>query len=151
MENKDIIKALECCKNNEKEETYKYCSECFCGGCELNESEDNCYDVLFGRTIELIKNQQAEIEELKEKRIEDDKLLTDRVDEAINAVIKAHLRYENVLEEHLKTAKTEAYKEVFNKLRKGLKWLPLTVMNERFITEGQINDLEKELTERKEI
>lgn len=144
-ESKDIIKALECCKNNEKEGTCKYCSECFCCECELNESEeDNCYDVLFGRTITLIKNQQAEqkelweernriyeslketnaeleeyrkvyttaqaeIERLKEKCIEDDKLLNDRVTESVNTVSKAHLKYENALEEQLKTSETRAY------------------------------------------
>ena len=123
MESKDIIKALECCKNNEKEETYKYCSECFCGGCELNESEDNCYDVLFGRTIELIKNQQAEIERL----IHNLEAMAVTMRNSANAT------------------KIEAYKEFADRLKENTSTLYSAVG-----IREEVDNLLKELTERKE-
>lgn len=96
-----------------------------------------------------VKSLEAEIEELKEKRIEDDKLLNDRVDEAVNAVIKAHLRYENALEEHLKTAKIEACKEFADKVNENR----LTYFNYIYSDDGFANitnNIYKELTEKKE-
>ena len=54
MNDKDIIKALE------------YCAKRDCADCDLQEGENDCLDVLYGRTINLIKCQQAELELLRE-------------------------------------------------------------------------------------
>ena len=65
MTDNEIIKALECCKKNEKHSTCEYCKECPASWCDLKDNEDNCYDVLYSRSIDLILRQRAEIEKLK--------------------------------------------------------------------------------------
>lgn len=64
-----------------------------------------------------IKELKAEIERLKAKRLEDGKLLNDRVQEAINSVSKANQKYVDALEKafndrtaELQTAKAEIKK-----------------------------------------
>ena len=70
------------------------------------------------------KNEElnAENERLKEKIIEDAKLLNDRVIQSVNAVSKAHLKYEKALEENLKTAKADAIKEFAERLKEYSEW-----------------------------
>ena len=84
-------------------------------------------DIVADRLEELLKNNnrlQVEVDELKEKRAEDEKILNDRVIEAVNAVSNAHQKYIDTLEkalaeskEQLKTAEVTAYKQFAKELR----------------------------------
>ncbi|MBC8597455.1 hypothetical protein [Qingrenia yutianensis] len=86
-----------------------------------------CDDVL-----SLANRQKAEIEELKEKHAEDERVLNDRVQESVNAVSKADQKYICALErsitakdveierllQKLQQAKSEAIKEFAEQLKK---------------------------------
>ena len=66
MTDNEIIKALECCRNNEREDECKYCLSCPMAHCELDEDEElNCMDAVYKRALDLIKQQKAEIEGLQ--------------------------------------------------------------------------------------
>lgn len=66
MTDNEIIKVLECCWKNYKEDTCKYCvGGCPASSCDLTEDEDDCMDVLYRRTINLINRQKAKIERLQ--------------------------------------------------------------------------------------
>ena len=63
MTDNEIIKALECCRNNEREDECKYCLSCPMAHCELDEDEElNCLDAVLKRAIDLINRLEAEIE-----------------------------------------------------------------------------------------
>ena len=68
--------------------------------------------------LDLINRQKAEIERLKAKIVEDDKLLNDRVAEAVNTVNTANQKYVDALEEALKEKATE-----IDRLEKDIKTL----------------------------
>lgn len=105
MTNNEIIKALQRCFIVGSCSGYT--------GCPLKpkrQEDANCIDKLVTNTIDLIKRQQAEIEELKAKRIEDDELLQKRVSEAVNVVDKANQRAIDLLEEIVEDKKAELKK-----------------------------------------
>lgn len=52
--------------DNEIIKAFEYCAKCDCLDCDLLEDENDCLDVLLGRTINRIKCQQAELELLRE-------------------------------------------------------------------------------------
>lgn len=56
MTDNEIIKALECCSNDDDDSG--------CRNCPLGDKYPYCDDVLDGRTIDLINRQKAEIEAL---------------------------------------------------------------------------------------
>ena len=111
-----------------------------------------CDDVL-----SLANRQKAEIEELKEKHAEDERVLNDRVQESVNAVSKADQKYICALErsitakdveierllQKLQQAKSEAIKEFAEQLIRTAdgddEYGTVFVFN--------INDLVKEMTE----
>ena len=55
-------------------------------------------DLLIDEANNIINCQKARIEELQEKSVLDDKLLNDRVQEAVNSVSKANQKYVDALE-----------------------------------------------------
>jgi hypothetical protein len=58
MTDNEIIKALECCRNNAREDECKYCLSCPMAHCELDEDEElNCMDAVLKRAIYLISRQ----------------------------------------------------------------------------------------------
>lgn len=63
------------------------CNECKIRNCKWGTC--NCSQITANAALDLINRQKSEIERLKEKSIVDDKLLNDRVQEAITAVSKA--------------------------------------------------------------
>lgn len=63
------------------------CNECKIRNCKWGTC--NCSQITANAALALINRQKSEIERLKEKSIVDDKLLNDRVQEAIAAVSKA--------------------------------------------------------------
>lgn len=66
MTDNEIIKALECCRNNEREDECKYCLSCPMAHCDLDEDEElNCMEAVLKRAIDIINRQKAEIERLK--------------------------------------------------------------------------------------
>ena len=125
-------------------------------------------DVIKGITIkdilDLINRQKAEVERLQEKSIADDKLLNDRIQEAVNSVSKANQKYVDALEkafndkvQELKTAKAEAVKEFAERLNARMRkdideqgMLPLPYTKKVYDTVRVfINNLVKEMEEEK--
>jgi CRISPR/Cas system-associated endonuclease/helicase Cas3 len=96
MENKEIIKALECCVKND-------CSDCpyreFNGGC-------CCVTALMEDVFELHKNQQAEIERLTK--------------ECGNQSALWSKHYEDIFETAKETIESEAIKEFAERLNEKL-------------------------------
>lgn len=125
LTDKEIIKALECCSNDE------------CSKCPFQDGVCSEKDVM-KNSLDLINRQEAKIERLKEKSREDDKLLNDRVQEAVNAVSEANQKYVDSLEKRIedykhldvilhtaidklaKDLKAEAYKECIEKVKETL-------------------------------
>lgn len=132
MTDNEIVKALECCS---KKGNCKGCP------CYIDYEHTKCLEMKKG-CLDLINRLQAENELLKEKHIEDNKLLNDRVIESVNAVSKAHLRYEKALEEKFKTAKAEAYKEFAERLKH--KAINIGV-NDSVVSKNVIDNLLKEM------
>lgn len=96
--------------------------------------------------VEELNRQKAEIERLKEKAVEDEKLLNDRVIESVNAVSKAHLKYENALEEQIKTTKAEAIKEFATRLLDEYDiWTEYDATEYGYV-DGLVNNLVKKMT-----
>ena len=137
MTDNEIIKALECCSNQMYSCTDKQCRAKTLGNAvdlinrlqaenkDLAETIHNLTiekDALFDKAEEL----KAEIERLQEKSRSDDKLLNDRVQEAVDAVSKTNKKYVDALEKtfndrtaELKNAKSEIeeLKSVINGFR----------------------------------
>ena len=62
MTDEQVIKAFECCTKIEEGSKLELCFECPM----FEEDVDECTASLFGKVLDLIKRQQAEIERLKE-------------------------------------------------------------------------------------
>lgn len=85
------------------------------------------FDIVADRLEELAKENNGlkiKVDEIEEKRAEDDRLLNNRVIESVNAVSNAHLKYIDSLEKalkekatELKTAEDEAYKRFARQIR----------------------------------
>ena len=101
MNDNEIIKALECCRNNAREDECKYCLSCPMAHCELDEDEElNCMDAVPKRAIDLINQQKAENTELQREN--------------------AELQYENLqMIASIKNLKSEAIKEFAERLCEG--------------------------------
>ena len=67
MKDTDIIKALECCRNAERENASKHCLDCPAAQWDipLESEETDCIDSLLTRTLHLVARQKAEIERLQ--------------------------------------------------------------------------------------
>lgn len=63
MTDEQVVKAFECCKKIEEGCSHEYCFECPM----FEEDVDECTASLFGKVLDLIKRQQAEIEDLIER------------------------------------------------------------------------------------
>ena len=137
MEDKEIINALECCRD------FGDCSLCPYDGAVFDDEPD-CAEKLHTDALALINLQKAEIERLREKQAEDEKLLNDRVVESVNAVSQAHLKYENALEEQIKTVKAEAIKEFADRLKKKM-YIPKPYGTTNVVDEYVIDTVVKEI------
>lgn len=162
MTDNEIVKALECCANGS-------CKECPCsvGAYCLAPSDE--------KIIDLINRQKEENERLKNKILEDDRLLNDRVQESINAVCSANQKYVDALEKafndrtaELQTAKAEierlqkyntevAYKHYNDGINDGIKEFA-NRLKDKSLTKwdyhdavdiAEIDNLVKEMTEGK--
>ena len=65
-EYEQVVKALECHRNNEEEDTCKYCKECPAGTWELAEEELTCIQSVYVRAVAIIKLQKDEIADLQD-------------------------------------------------------------------------------------
>lgn len=65
-----VVKAIECHRHNEEEDTCKYCKECPAGTWELAEEELTCIQSVYVRSVAIIKRQEDEIADLLEKYTE---------------------------------------------------------------------------------
>ncbi len=115
----EIMKAFEICYTGDEED---------CLNCPFCDEDGECMDKGDSKLLEevgyLLNRQKAEIERLEEKSRGDDKLLNDRVQEAVNSVSKANQKYVDALEKafnnkvaELKSAKREATKEFAERLK----------------------------------
>lgn len=138
--------------DNEIKGAMYYCRDF--DSCDINCPlfNNDCVSIISKYALDLIKQQQEEIEELKAKIIADDKLLNDRVQEAINSVSKANQKYVDVLEKafndkvaELKTAKSEAIKEFAERLKEKLQWD--VELENKIVFENDIDNLVKEMKE----
>lgn len=142
MTDNEIIKALECCA-----QPISICKEWPCYDSNVPYP---CTDQLKWAALNLIDSQKAEIERLKNKILEDDILLNDRVQEAVNVVSNADQKYIDALEEEinnkiaeLKIAKSEAVKEFAERLKDNLQWD--SGYDDKFTFENDIDVLVKEM------
>lgn len=101
----EIVKALE-----EEIHLAEYVDSDYCCNIEVS---------LLKSTLDYINRQKAEIDRWKEKSIVDDKLLNDRVQEAITTVSKANQKYVETLEKVFndRTAELKTAKEEIEKLK----------------------------------
>ena len=61
LNQEQIIKALECCQNNEKENTCQYCKFCPASDADFDEDICDCYDGMMDDALSLIKELTEEI------------------------------------------------------------------------------------------
>lgn len=95
LTDKEIIKALECCKLS---------NEDGCLSCPLSDVPvEECSDILHTATLDLINHQQAEIERLRT--------------ECGNQSALWSKHYEDIFETAKETVKSEAIKEFWNRLQ----------------------------------
>ena len=137
MKDNEIIKALECCKKDD------------CDNCPNDFG--NCYANLAGYALDLINRQKAEIE-----KYDQIKTLIERLWVVLSMLGKTKGKEKPTLEEFAEAiqeieaeAKTEAYKEVFEKLNNKALVRKIKLFGNWFIVRGvtlhDINTLKKEL------
>ena len=149
MTDNDIIRALECCSNAND-----------CGKCEYEPTEHKigsvgCSNELMTDALDLIKRLQAENSNLTSDLTSLQRKLT-----SANAEIEKLLKHnEYILMQHafqrrpdgscwndvIEKAKSEARKEFAERLYQISKWLPLTVMQQPFVTINDIDNLLEEM------
>lgn len=141
MESKDIIKALECCSISD---CFDKCKKCFYAECD---SDKGCIAELCEDSLDLIKNQQAEIEKLKKAR---DYYKKNRDEYQDKVMFIANLCDE--IQAELETAKTEAYKEFADRLKEKEEIVknPFDCTMELAVYVEDIDKTFNELTDRKE-
>ena len=126
MTDNEIIKALECCRNNAREDECKYCLSCPMAHCELDEDEElNCMDAVLKRAIDLINRQKAEIEKYRvnnnalKRAVEVLKKDLDNSNAEIERLTKANERFAEEFDAYYASVKCEAYKEFAERLCEG--------------------------------
>ena len=126
MTDNEILKALEYCSTDIRENT--------CPKCAFYKKH-RCSTLMLNAVSDLIKRQKAEIERLTAKIL---------VKDNINDYNTAQLR---IAREELRTAKSEAIKEFAEKLkeRRGLNQMCIAI-----VSKNEIDNLVKEMTEDKE-
>jgi hypothetical protein len=147
MNDNEIIKALEYCK------TQGITSECT--DCVYKGTPTDCMGVMLCDALDLINRQRAEIERLREIRdlcnatILEKKEQIEKLKNSDASKEECTIRQHNEIKElkaELKTAKAEAIKEVFAKLRAN-EVKPEFPWDDFYITDSQIKEIEEEMTE----
>lgn len=145
MTNEQIIKALECCSSDAFNDSKERCT-----GCKYDGADKNlfCFEVLEKDALDLINRQKAE---LSKKDTEIDILI--RKKESLNdeiAEVKAELetleykyRY---IDSQIPMFEAEAIKEFAERLKEEVAHIPAWGA----VAEKKIDNLVKEMTERKE-
>ena len=100
-----IVRALACCANNEKDNTCRYCSECPASNWELDDEECDCIHSMCTRSISIINRQKEEIERWQKFGYTVGELARDRKEEI------------GRLKKEKETARSEAIKEFAERLK----------------------------------
>lgn len=123
---REVIFGLNCCGNNEEYDTCK-----FCGDCEFASYGEDCQVMLFAKSIDLIKKQQAEIKSLNGTlKAKDTVLHFSRFQGECDAeIVKT---YQNIIIElftaaieDVNTARVEAIKEFAEKVKGFMDDVPM--------------------------
>lgn len=131
MTDNEIIKALECCVNNQ-----------YCWLCVLKDREDDCYDILKS-ALDLINRQKAEIARLRAVQGSIDNFARDLCKERLLKG-KAIADFED-LQEYIKKEKSKAIREFAKRLKKKTYPFPCAIGVENAVTIRAINDLVEEM------
>lgn len=155
MTDNEIIKALECCRDDERYDTCEYCLKCPVSNYNLNEETEavNCVDALLTRAIDLIKRKDAEIERFETVKKHIDMVIHRNCEyptgESYNKAFQKALArlYDNT------NVKAEAYKELAEELKRHCSDIDSDNINEPTVrilwdAEATIDDAVKEMTER---
>ena len=130
-----IVKALECCANNEKDNTCRYCSECPASNWELDDEECDCMHSMYTRSISIINRQKEEIERWQKFGYTVGELARDRKEEI------------GRLKKEKETARSEAIKEFAERLKGHIVQTCCVVTDDVDGIYKEINKIAKELTE----
>ena len=135
-----IVRALACCANNEKDNTCRYCRECPASNWELDDEECDCIHSMYTRSISIINRQKEEIERWQKFGYTVGELARDRKEEI------------GRLKKEKETARSEAIKEFAERLKAEMdtvaRWQMHGDENEYFIIGKPLVDrIAKELTE----
>lgn len=131
MTDNEIIKALECCVNNQ-----------YCWLCVLKDREDDCYDILKS-ALDLINRQKAEIARLRAVQGSIDNFARDLCKERLLKG-KAIADFED-LQEYIRKKKSKAIREFAKRLKKKTYPFPCAIGVENAVTIRAINDLVEEM------
>lgn len=131
MTDNEIIKALECCVNNQ-----------YCWLCILKDREDDCHDILKS-ALDLIDRQKAEIARLRAVQGSIDNFARDLCKERLLKG-KAIADFED-LQEYIRKEKSEAIREFAKRLKKKTHPFPCAIGVENAVTIRAINDLVEEM------
>ena len=126
MTDNEIVKGLECCRNNAREDECKYCLSCPMAHCDLDEDEElNCLDAVYKRALDLINRQKAEIEKYRvnnnalKRAVEVLKKDLDNSNAEIERLTKANERFAEEFDAYYASVKCKAYKEFAERLCEG--------------------------------
>ena len=131
MTDNEIIKALECCVNNQ-----------YCWLCILKDREDDCHDILKS-ALDLINRQKAEIARLRAVQGSIDNFARDLCKERLLKG-KAIADFED-LQEYIRKEKSKAIREFAKRLKKKTYPFPCAIGVENAVTIRAINDLVEEM------
>ena len=131
MTDNEIIKALECCVNNQ-----------YCWLCILKDREDDCHDILKS-ALDLINRQKAEIARLRAVQGSIDNFARDLCKERLLKG-KAIADFED-LQEYIRKEKSKVIREFTKRLKKKTYPLPCAIGLENAVTIRAINDLVEEM------
>ena len=122
MTDNEIIKALECCRDDERYDTCEYCLKCPVSNYNLDEETEavNCVDALLTRAIDLIKRKDAENERLQRIILSDNtklEVLQEAKEQLEKDVFNADMNRDSIayeyelLKQETLVVKSEAIKE----------------------------------------
>lgn len=142
----EIVRALECCANNEKDNTCKYCRECPASYWELDDEECDCMHSMYTRSISIINRQKAEIAWLRntitgyEKMAEESHEYNKTISKLLDDIAR-------MITVHDQKVRAEAIEEFVERLKGHIVQTCCVVTDDVDSIYKEINKIAKELTE----